>query len=132
MILVDSCVWIDYLRGRKTPEVHFLEQFESNFEREICISGIIYSEVLRGISRVQQRTQAAKALTKLERKDFHSTSYEKMLQHDLTCRKHGITLSKLGDWLILQTALDHNLELLTSDDDFKKIFPYVPLKLVNL
>ena len=43
----------------------------------------------------------------------------------------GLILQKLGDWLIVQTVLDHGLELLTSDKDFSKILPCVPLNLVR-
>lgn len=132
MILVDTCVWIDYLRARRTPAVGFLESLEGRAEIEVCISGIIYFEVLRGIVDPGRRKAVAGSFDKLERRDYLHGSMQDLLGHELACRRRGIFLPKLGDWLIVQTALDHSLELLTSDRDFYKIASCVPLRLVRV
>ncbi len=131
MILVDTCVWIDFLRSRVTPQVQFLHQVQDSPSYEICISGVIYFELLRGIPDKRERMQVQQQLEVLERKDILPGSFEKMLEYDLLCRGRGITLPGVADWLIAQTAIDHNLELLTSDKDFSLILPYVPLKVLQ-
>ncbi len=132
MILVDSCVWIDHLAGRENPAVSFFKRITEEANGEICISGLIYLEVLRGIERPSDRHRVASIFEKLICLDFSHGSYKKILGHDQECRKHGLNLPKLGDWLIIQTALDHDLEILTSDKDFLKINRYIPFKLVHL
>ncbi len=131
MILIDSCVWIDNLSGRSTHETQFLGRI-NNSEFEICTSGIIFFEVLRGIADLNKRRQVKSALKNLPFYNYSHHSFEKILHYDLLCRRHGVTLPKLGDWLIIQTALEHNLELLSSDKDFKKVLPWVPIKLIQI
>ena len=132
MILVDTCVWIDYFRDKRTPATDLLREFEGQADADICISSIIYFEILRGISNPRRRRFVAEALNRLERRDCPFSSVETMIRYDLLCRRHGVNLPKLGDWLIIQTALDHHLELLSSDRDFARILPYVPLQLVRI
>ena len=132
MILVDSCVWIDHLRGESTAGTAFLDRMIEQAQAELCVSGIIVFEVLRGVVHPAERKSIAGVFNGLERRDYRHGSIDEILRHDLNCRRRGVTLPKLGDWLIVQTALDHDLELLTTDRDFRKIAPHVPVRLVPL
>lgn len=132
MILVDSCVWIDYLKGRESAGTLFVDRLIARADAELCVSGIIAFEVLRGVSEPGERKLVTRIFERLERRDYRHDSLAETLRYDLNCRRHGVTLSKLGDWLIVQTALDHDLELLTSDKDFRRIAPYVPVRLVPI
>lgn len=48
MVIVDTTVWIDYLRGAKNPETHWLER-ELRRQR-LGLTDLILCEVLQGIS----------------------------------------------------------------------------------
>ena len=132
MILVDTCVWIDLLQGRRTAAVRILEQIEERAEVEICVSGIIIFEVLRGISDPRRRRFVSDVFATLERRDYRHGSMHEMLEHESACRRGGLSLPRLGDWLIIQTALDHDLEILSSDEDFVKISSCVPIRLARV
>lgn len=129
MILVDSCVWIDLLKGNQTAAVRRLVNLKNQASPEIVISGVIYFEVLRGVVDDLQRKKVQNDLAKLERKDFADTDFEKLVALSHAARRKGIQLVKLGDWLIIKTLLDHDLSLLTSDRDFKRIQKVIPIKL---
>lgn len=127
MVLVDSCVWIDLLRGKKTRAVQRLEQIQVERSPEISISSIIYFEVLRGISSDLERKKVERAFDLLERRDYFHDGFERLLNISLQAQKKGLVFKKLGDWLILKTVLDHSLTLLTSDTDFlhfRKLIPF--------
>ena len=47
MTLIDTTIWIDFLNGIDTPQVKRLTELIK--EGDICISGIILTEVLQGI-----------------------------------------------------------------------------------
>ena len=48
MILVDTSVWIEFFKGRKTPEAFYLSQAIEN-EADLCSCGPVLQEVLHGI-----------------------------------------------------------------------------------
>jgi len=50
MILVDTTVWIDFFAARSLPQVVALESLIERRE-DICICGIILTEVLQGIRK---------------------------------------------------------------------------------
>lgn len=132
MILVDTSVWVDFFKGTDSLYVRLLLDTQTTLENEVCISGVIYFELLRGITERKHQKQVRQWLTLLQRRDMRHDSYEKMLENDIVCKSHGITLSGVADWQIVQTALDHDLELLTSDRGFYRIAPLVNLKLVRV
>lgn len=129
MILVDSCVWIDLLKGKTTPAVRRLIDIQVKKTPEFCISSVIYFEVLRGIASDLDRKKVQRAFDLFERRDFLNTDFEKLLTWYLACEKKGLRVLKLGDWLIVKTLLDHSLTLLTSDKDFFKLQKVIPFSL---
>lgn len=50
MVLVDTTVWIDFFAARSSSHVASLENLIRNRE-DICICGIILTEVLQGIRK---------------------------------------------------------------------------------
>ena len=48
MVLIDTTVWIDFFAGKQLPHVAALERLIKGRE-DICICGIILTEVLQGI-----------------------------------------------------------------------------------
>ena len=48
MILVDTSVWIDFLRGEGSPERRLLHTLIKE-EEDLCVTGIVLTEVLQGI-----------------------------------------------------------------------------------
>ena len=129
MILVDSCVWIDLLKGNKTLAVTRLEQIQQDRAPEICISSVIYFEVLRGIDSDIERKRVQRGFDLLETRNFFPEGFDRLLEIYHAVRRKGISVSKLGDWLILKTVLDHSITLLTSDGDFHRLHKLVPFSL---
>ena len=128
MIMVDSCVWIDLLKGNSTPAVKRLRQIQEEKSPEICVSSIIFFEVLRGIPSDLDRKKVKGAFDQLEKRDYKNDGFDRLVEHSLLARSRGFLLKKLGDWLIFKTVLDHTLTLLTSDKDFfhlQKIIPFL-------
>ena len=132
MLLVDSCVWIDLLKGHETPAVRRLKEVQSNRSPEICINGIIYFEVLRGIASDIDRKRVQQQFDLLERRDFLPSGFHHLVAQALEAQREGSTLKKLGDWLIVKTVVDHSLILLTSDKDFRRLQQYVSFALEPL
>ena len=52
-VLVDSTVWIDFLKGRETPETEKLVGLIED-RRDLCVCGFVLTEVLQGIRDERQ------------------------------------------------------------------------------
>ena len=119
MVLVDTSVWIDYLRERRTDQVVW---FEGILEKDISygITSVIYQELLQG-------AESQKSYDRLD--EYLSTqhfyepldpieSYREAARIYFNCRRSGITIRSTIDCLIAQVAIEHDLELLARDRDF--------------
>ncbi len=129
MILIDSCVWIDWLKGKQTPAVNRLLQIQQSREPAICINSIVYFEVLRGIRSDLERRQVQRDFDLIEKKEPSYSNFSHLVKMYIESTKKGFTIHKLGDWLILKTVLDHSLTLLTSDQDFFRLQKTIPFLL---
>ncbi len=130
MILVDTSVLIDYLRGAmNAPVRRFQQVLDSNLA--FGISPLTYLEVLQG-TRTEKDWAAVKGY--LETQRFYrlldeKESYAAATRIYFDCRKNGITINSAVDCLIAQTAIEHDLALLHHDADFDRMRKVVPLRI---
>jgi len=130
MVIVDTSVWIDFFRGKATPEVGKLERFLAEGE-DVCICGIILTEVLQGI---RDDSDYARTLSRFDAflfLDMNRRTFVKAAQIYRTLRRRGITISKVIDCLIAASAIEHNIALLHNDRDFDPIEHICGLKVVK-
>ena len=130
LILVDTTVWIDFFAAKPASHVKILEHLIERKE-DICICGIILSEVLQGIKKEIEFKKTKKIFTSLL---FLPMSYETFLRaaeiyRDL--RQKGITIRKSMDCMIASVALEQNIPLLHNDKDFKPIESHFGLKVLK-
>lgn len=64
MTLVDTSVWIDFFAARNTLQVTTLESFIDQRE-DLCLCGVILTEVLQGIRDDKQHEQTESVLSNL-------------------------------------------------------------------
>lgn len=129
MILVDTSVFIDYLKGTdNTPARKFQSILNSGML--YGINSFIYQELLQG---VKTKKAFDKLKEYLDTQRFYKLKDEKGSFAEaasiyLRCRKKGITISSAIDCIIAQTALENNLMLLHNDSDFEKMAKIVELR----
>ena len=64
MILIDTTVWIDFFKASSLHHVVIFENLISNRE-DICICGVILSEVLQGIRKDSEYTKTRELFEEL-------------------------------------------------------------------
>lgn len=120
--LVDTSVWIDFFRQRKTPAV---DKFYSLLDTpdNYGITEFIFQEILQGALHEKDFQCLADYLIsqRLFRPKYEFESYRQAAYLYFSCRRKGITIRSTIDCLIAQTAIEHNLILLHSDKDFPRI-----------
>lgn len=119
MILVDTSVLIDYLKGAETTVT---SAFGKIIENGIPygINELIYLEVLQGARTIAefQKLQEYLETIPFYYLNLGKESYERAAQLNITCRQFGLTMRSTIDLLIAQTAIENDLFLLHNDRDF--------------
>ncbi|MFQ5487479.1 MAG: PIN domain-containing protein [Gammaproteobacteria bacterium] len=119
MTLVDTTVWIDWLRGSSTRSTCLLDSLLE--EGDTLLAPLILQEILQG-------AHSEAALKTLQRQ-FMALP---MLRPDVAnhaaagalyarCRWQGITPRSPHDCLIAQLAIENDLPLLHADRDFEAL-----------
>jgi len=131
MVLVDTSVWIDFFGDRSTPEVAELERL-LNEEADICICGVILTEVLQGI---REDVSYRKTLSYFDAFLFlpmNQETFVKAAQLYRSLRRRGITVRKPVDCMIAATAIAHGAALLHNDRDFDPLKTHCGLKTASI
>jgi predicted nucleic acid-binding protein len=117
MVIVDTTVWIDYLRGTENPETHWLDEHLE--KQRIGLTDLILCEILQGIR--DQNTFARVKADLLIFQVFHTGGNEQAIaaaQNYRELRQRGYTVHKTIDRLIATFCLQARHELLHRDRDF--------------
>jgi predicted nucleic acid-binding protein len=131
MVLIDTTVWIDFFAGRELAHVGALEQLIKNRE-DICICGIILTEVLQGIrekSAFRKTKELFKAMIILPMPYSVFLSAADIYR---TLRRKGITIRNSVDCMIASVAIENDISLLHNDRDFIPIEKHLGLKSLSL
>ncbi len=121
MVLVDTSVWIDLLRGHDNRETRVVRDLVE--KDEAALAPVIFQEIIQGAASVD-------AITKL-RSYFGSLpflvpehpveSYAAAGALYVRCRSRGFTPRSSHDCLVAQIALEQDAPLLHGDRDFDMI-----------
>ena len=122
MILIDTSIWIDFLREKENTQT---AKFNEILDLKIPfgITGQIYQEVLQGASS-EKDFNALKEYFETFRiysPSHERDSYLRAAEIFFLCQKKGITIRSTADCLIVQIAREHGLKLFHNDKDFDNI-----------
>ena len=132
MILVDTSVWIDFLQGKDTIHRHTIHNLIAK-EEDICLTGIVLTEILQGIHDDKTCQEMKRYLLELpiyEPVDINT--YIEAAGIYRACSKRGKTVRKTIDCLIAAIAIENDLILFHNDRDFNSIAECTELKVLAL
>jgi predicted nucleic acid-binding protein len=126
VILVDSSVWIDYFRGKVTPQADRLDALLGS--EPLAIGDLILTEVLQGFDSERDFDRAQKLLARLEVMDLGGREIAIQAARNFrTLRRRGVTVGKTIDMLIATRCIESGLALLYSDRDFDPFVEHLGL-----
>lgn len=128
MILVDTSVWVDYLRGTSTGSVAELHRLVRTDPGELATCEPIAMELLAGAGPAQLGSveRLVDGLVCLEL--YPVTHYRHAAAIYRAVRTSGHTVRAVNDCLIAAIALTHEAEVLHRDKDFERIAACTPLQ----
>ena len=128
MIVVDTSVWIDVLRGTESgPAARCVELIEDG--APVALTDVILTELLQGMrsereARTLERHMRVFPILRLESLDDFSLA----AQLYRIARRAGVTVSKTVDFLIAAPCVRTGSSLLHADADFDRLATCTPLR----
>ena len=130
MVIVDTTVWIEYLRGQDTLETLWLDRELTR--QPLGLTDLILSEVLQGIQDDYSFAKTREEL--LHFNVFETTGTSLAITSAMNYRKlrhRGYTVRKTIDCLIATFCIDAGHELLHRDRDFDAFEKALGLRVVH-
>lgn len=132
MIVVDTSVWIDYLRGTETQQATWLDEL-IEADAGVAITDIILTELLQGAPDERSADDLedrllAFDLLRLEHLDDFTRAASLYRQ----ARRQGVTIRKTSDCLIASLCVREGLAILHADSDFDQLAGCTPLTIATV
>jgi predicted nucleic acid-binding protein len=130
MIVVDTSIWIDYLRGANYPKIEKLEGYlDSN---RIIIGDLIITELLQGFRTKRDLKKIQELIDCLEYQDMVGKFIaEKSAINYRELKLNGFTVRKTIDVIIGTFCIENNFSLLHNDRDFEPMHTILGLKIIT-
>jgi predicted nucleic acid-binding protein len=130
MVIVDTTVWIDYLRGVVSKETSW---FESELNRQrFGLTDLSLCEILQG---VQNENAARQVLRELSLFEIYNTGGESLAvaaaRNFRLLRQRGRTVRKTIDGLIATFCMSQGFSLLHRDRDYDHFEEFLGLSVVH-
>ena len=122
MILADTSVLIDYLKGNKNSATEKMAHIiDNDIPYGICT--YVYQELLQGSANEHEYGLLKDYFGTLPFYDlrYGKESHENAAYMCMLCRKNGISVRSTIDFLIAETAIENELYLFHNDSDFTNI-----------
>jgi hypothetical protein len=129
VILVDSSVWIDYLRGNPTPQAVKLDSLLG--VELVAIGDLILAEVLQGCGTDREFDRVRRSLATLDILELGGRDVAiEAAKNFWKLRALGVTVRKTIDTIIATRCILDDIELLHSDRDFDAFQRHLGLRCV--
>jgi predicted nucleic acid-binding protein len=130
MVIIDTTVWIDYLRGARNKETDYLDR-EVGRQR-FGLTDLILCETLQGIDDEKSFTRVLSGLRRFEMFEMGGAELAVQAARNYRrLRQHGTTVRKTIDCLIATFCLLQGHSLLHRDRDFDHFEKFLGLRVVH-
>ena len=130
MILVDSSVWIDFLRGTVTPQAQKLDSLLG--VTPLAIGDLILTEVLQGCGGDREFNKVRRLFSSLTMVTLGGSDVAlEAARNFRRLRTLGVTVRKTIDTVIATRCMLDRHELLHSDRDFDAFEAHLGLRCVK-
>jgi hypothetical protein len=133
VILIDTAVWIDYLKAVESPHVHALRSIINGPRlRDVLVGDLVLCEVLRGVRDEVQAAEVERALSAFLVVSISDDGLAIVAARNYRqLRTIGITIRSTIDLLIGTFCIAHGHALLHRDRDFDVMERHLGLQVVR-
>jgi predicted nucleic acid-binding protein len=129
LILVDSSVWIDYFRGKVTPQTEKLDRLLG--QQPLAIGDLILTEVLQWFDDEHEFHRVGRLLTSLTVVELGGQDIAiQAAKNFRALRRLGVSVRKTVDTVIATRCIEDGYDLLHADKDFDPFAKHLGLRTV--
>ncbi|MES2392821.1 MAG: PIN domain nuclease [Acidobacteriota bacterium] len=129
MIIVETTVWIDVLRGERNRHTAWL--LRNALDPNLALTDLTFCEVLQGIPGDRRLEEARNMLIKVGVLETGGTDLAlEAAEHYRFLRKRGITIRNTIDCLIATYCIRGKHDLLHHDRDYNGFEQYMGLRVI--
>lgn len=130
-LFVDTSVWSLALRRDNPQDSREVELLHRALSEGVAVftTGLVLQELLQGFTGAKAASQIVHRFAALPFVIPNRTDHIQAAEIRNACRRNGVQTGTI-DALLAQLCLRHELELLTTDNDFKHISEVYPLHLI--
>jgi len=126
VIVVDSSVWIDFLKGSHAPHVRQLRSALGS--AEIIVGDLMLCEVLQGLESERAAREVEALLRRFEIAEMAGDVIAVAAARNFrSLRNRGVTVRKTIDLLIGTWCIENRKPLLHNDSDFRPMARHLGL-----
>ena len=130
MVVVDTSIWIDYLRGANYKKMERLEEILDS--DRIIIGDLIITELMQGFRNKKDLSKIELLIDSLEYKDMLGKNIAlKSAKNYRELRKKGFTVRKTIDVMIGTFCIENKYEILHNDRDFEPMTKILGLRSID-
>jgi len=130
MVVVDTSIWIDYLRGTSYKKIEKLEEILDT--DRIIIGDLIITELLQGFRNKKDLDKINLLINSFEYRDMVGKNIAiKSAQNYRELQKKGFTVRKTIDVMIGTFCIENKVGLLHNDRDFDSMENILGLHSIN-
>jgi predicted nucleic acid-binding protein len=118
LILVDTPVWITASNVKTSREAKELDDLLSQYQ--VVITDFVLAEILQGAADEQDFVKWSTRMGALDLYHAGLREWQRAARLSFDLRRRGMTTA-LSDLVIASVALEHDLEVYTTDTDFQRI-----------
>lgn len=119
MILLDSCIVIDYSRGKEAKLASLFPTLP------LAVCGVVRAEVLAGARTAADRNKLIALLDSLTQIPIPDTLWDQVGDNLQLLRANGITIP-FADAILVTVAISNRYEFWTRDAHFALVQPILP------
>ena len=129
-LFVDTSVWSLALRRDLSPPVREVTALIEAIQRSetIITTGLVLQELLQGFSGPKARNQILERFSAIPLLVPDRTDHVEAAEIRNQCRRAGVQIGTI-DALLGQLCIRHDLTMLTTDNDFRRIADRSPLRI---
>lgn len=132
MILVDTSVWVEFLRATGSPS-HLRLRGALERREDLACTDVVVMEILAGARDNRDADRLRRLVYGLSFLAVEGPAdYEAAAEVFRACRSGGETPRRLPDCLIAAVAIRSEADLLSADRDFEAIARHAPLRLAEV
>jgi predicted nucleic acid-binding protein len=111
-VLVDTSIWVDYLRSG-----NFSEKLDYFIDENLIVTNDLILAELVPFLKIRNQKKLISLLRNIRRLDLF-INWNQIIDYQYKCLKNGINAVGIPDLLIAQNAIQNDCEIFTQDNHF--------------